>query len=180
MNQTTTQSLAISILGKDEAGATHEIAKLATHCSCTIKESRMTTLGQEFGLLLLVCGSWDAIAKFENGLPMLSKRHEWHVAARRTNPTIWGDKLLPYTVQVIALDNIGLIQQITGFFADQQISIREMFSTTYPASHTGTLMFSLTMSVNIPSSVQLSDLRERFILFCDDLNLDAIIEPEKS
>jgi glycine cleavage system transcriptional repressor len=41
-------------------------------------------------------------------------------------------------------------------------------------------MFSLTMSVNIPAATQISDLRERFILFCDDLNLDAIIEPEKT
>ena len=41
-------------------------------------------------------------------------------------------------------------------------------------------MFSVQMSVNIPSRLHISALREEFMEFCDRLNLDAIIEPIKS
>jgi len=34
--------------------------------------------------------------------------------------------------------------------------------------------------VNIPARVHIATLRENFMLFCDDRNLDAIVEPYKS
>ena len=41
-------------------------------------------------------------------------------------------------------------------------------------------MFALNMIVNIPARVHIGVLRENFMLFCDDRNLDAIIEPYKN
>jgi glycine cleavage system transcriptional repressor len=35
------------------------------------------------------------------------------------------------------------------------------------------------MSVDIPANTQISALREEFMEFCDQLNLDAVIEPVK-
>ncbi len=179
MKSNSSQYIVVSILGQDQPGVVHEVSKLAATCSCNIKESRMTNLGNAFGLLMLLSGSWDSVAKFESSLPSLAKHFEWQTLIKRTALAQIEEKLLPYTVQVVALDNVGLVQVITGFFSEQNINIRELYTTTYPASHTGTLMFSLTMAVNIPAAVSLADLRERFILFCDELNLDAIIEPEK-
>jgi glycine cleavage system transcriptional repressor len=36
------------------------------------------------------------------------------------------------------------------------------------------------MTVNIPASLHLSQLRDDFMEICDQLNLDAILEPVKS
>lgn len=173
------QYLVISVIGKDELGAINELSALAATSSCNIKESRVASFGTEFGFIMLISGSWDTIAKFENALPSLAKRKDWQIAFRRSSVQEYEEKLLPYTVQVVALDSVGLIEQISGFFYAQGIRIRELYTTTYPASHTGTSMFSLTMSINVPATIQISELRERFILFCDDLNLDAIVEPDK-
>jgi glycine cleavage system transcriptional repressor len=41
-------------------------------------------------------------------------------------------------------------------------------------------MFSVHMTVDIPASTQISALREEFMELCDQLNLDAVIEPAKS
>jgi glycine cleavage system transcriptional repressor len=35
------------------------------------------------------------------------------------------------------------------------------------------------MFINIPASVHISGLREEFMEFCDQLNVDAIMEPVK-
>ena len=64
--------------------------------------------------------------------------------------------------------------------AEVGIEIGEVTTRSYPAAHTGTPMFSVQMFVNIPASLHISRLREEFMDFCDQLNLDAIIEPVKS
>ncbi|MEJ2397928.1 MAG: glycine cleavage system protein R, partial [Gammaproteobacteria bacterium] len=47
------------------------------------------------------------------------------------------------------------------------------------AAHTGSPMFTLSMTVEIPAATHISSLREQFMEFCDQLNLDAIMEPVK-
>jgi glycine cleavage system transcriptional repressor len=41
-------------------------------------------------------------------------------------------------------------------------------------------MFSVQMFINIPAGLHISGLREEFMEFCDQLNLDAILEPVKN
>ncbi len=79
-----------------------------------------------------------------------------------------------------ALDNPGIVHEISNFFASQGINIEAMETSTYAAPHTGSPMFALSMTVNIPARVHVASLRENFMLFCDDRNLDAIIEPFKN
>ncbi|HCP04400.1 MAG TPA: glycine cleavage system protein R, partial [Pseudomonas sp.] len=63
------------------------------------------------------------------------------------------------------------------FFQHLNIDIEELHSFTYLAQHTGTAMLNLTLTIAIPVQTQLSWLREQFLDFCDELNLDAVIEP---
>ena len=43
----------------------------------------------------------------------------------------------------------------------------------------GAQMFAVQMIVNVPTRIHLSSLREEFLELCDNLNLDAILEPVK-
>ena len=40
-------------------------------------------------------------------------------------------------------------------------------------------MFSLHMTINVPAHTLIAALRDEFLDFCEQLNLDAIIEPVK-
>jgi glycine cleavage system transcriptional repressor len=80
-------------------------------------------------------------------------------------------------VEVIAMDHPGIVHEVASFFSDRQINIEDMETDTYIAPHTCTPMFTLSMTVSIPSSLSLSQLREDFYDFCDSQNLDATIEP---
>ena len=40
-------------------------------------------------------------------------------------------------------------------------------------------MFAVHIAVDIPADMQIAALREEFMDFCDQLNLDAVIEPIK-
>ena len=99
------------------------------------------------------------------------------IISRRTEPRTAQTNLLPYSVQVVALDHPGIVHQIANFFASQDINIQDLYTDTYYAPHTGTPMFALSMTVDVPSRVHIATLREQFMVFCDELN--GVIEPSK-
>ena len=174
------QHLAICALGSDRTGMVHELARVVAECGGNISESRMVNLGSEFAMLLLVSGNWHALAKLESELNRLSETSALTVHLKRTEPRSPRTDMLPYSIDVVCLDQNGIVSGLAGFFASRQIDIAEVSTRSYPAAHTGAPMFSVQMIVNIPSRIQVAHLREEFMEFCDSLNLDAILEPVKS
>ena len=88
--------------------------------------------------------------------------------------------MLPYSIDVVSLDQGGIVAGLSGFFASRSIDIAEVSTRSYPAAHTGAPMFSVQMIVNVPTRIPEAHLREEFMDYCDSLNLDAILEPVKS
>ena len=66
---------------------------------------------------------------------------------------------------------------LAAFFSRNGLIIEELQTSTYPAPHTGTPMFSVVMTVGIPADVHIATLRGDFLDYCDELNLDATFEP---
>lgn len=173
----TVNYLVISAIGRDRPGLIEQISGTASDARCNIVDTRMTLLGGEFAMILLASGSWDAIAKLETILPALAERLELTLIVRRTEERPPQPDVVPYNVHVISLDHPGIVHEISHFFANKGINIDDLYTGTYKAPHTGTPMFTLTMTVNIPGTTHIAGLREEFMMFCDDRNLDAIIEP---
>ncbi|WP_022955860.1 glycine cleavage system protein R [Perlucidibaca piscinae] len=180
MKPETEHFLVLSALGSDRAGIIDELARAASDTRCNIADSRMVVMGLEFAIIMMVSGTWDAIAKLESQLPAVGRRLGLDILSRRTEQRPAQKESIPYSVHVIALDNPGIVHEIANFFASQGINIEAMETSTYAAPHTGSQMFALSMTVNIPGRVHIASLRENFMLFCDDRNLDAIIEPYKA
>ena len=171
--------LVISALGKDRPGIVNELTKVVLDCGGNVEDSRMTVLGGEFALMVLVSGHWSAVGKLEAQLSALEKRLEMTIVAKHTEPRDSRTSMVPYVVDVISMDHSGIVHEIADFFAARQINIEEMSTWTYPAAHTGTPMFSMNMTVSIPSELNIGRLRQEFTEFCDSLNLDATLEPAR-
>jgi len=171
--------LVLAALGEDKTGLIDELSRCILQSGCTISDSRMAVLGGDFALLLQVVGNWNNIAKLENQLPGLEERLGLTITSHRTRDRDDGTDLLPYGVDVVALDQPGIVHNLARFFSRRTINIQEMVTMSYAAAHTGTPMFSVHLTVEIPASMQISTLREEFMEFCDQLNLDAVIEPVK-
>ena len=173
------QYLAISAIGSDRTGMVHDLTRVVTDCGGSISESRMTALGSEFAMLLLVSGNWAALARLETDLRKLADSSGLSIQLRRTEQRTARSDMLPYSVDVVCLDQSGIVSSLSGFFSSRGIDIAELSTRSYAAAHTGAPMFSVQMIVNVPSRIHLSTLREEFLEFCDHLNLDAILEPVK-
>ena len=171
--------LVIAALGVDKTGIIDQLSRCILHSGCNINDSRMAVLGGDFALLLQVSGNWNNIAKLEDQLPGLEERLGLTITAHRTGERETGLDLLPYGVDVVALNQPGIVHNLARFFAERQINIQEMVTTSYAAAHTGTPMFSVHLTIEVQAHTQIAALREEFIEFCDQLNLDAVIEPIK-
>ncbi len=171
--------LVISALGEDHPGIVNQLSKTILEHGCNIEDSRMTVLGGEFAAILLVEGKWNTLAKIENSLPELERQLGMTIISKRTGERASSRNLLPYAVDVVSMDHPGIVNNLAGFFADRNINIEDMATSTYAAAHTGTPMFSVHMTVGIPADVHIAGLREEFMDYCDGLNLDAVLEPLK-
>lgn len=169
----------VSALGRDHPGIVNDLAEVVLECGCNMLDSRMTVLGTEFAVILLVAGNWSAIAKVEDHLPRLAKKLDLTITFRRTEMREDSDNLVPYAVEVVAMDHPGIVHDIAQFFSSRDINIEDLYTGRYPAPHTGTPMFSLHMTVGVPGDMSVAQLRGEFMDFCDALNLDSMLAPVK-
>ncbi|UCE90235.1 MAG: glycine cleavage system protein R [Pseudomonadota bacterium] len=171
--------LVVSALGTDRPGIVTDLTEAVLANGCNIEDSRMTVLGGEFAVIMLITGQWNSIAKLEGALPTLQEQLQLTLTARRTAERAPLTNAIPYTVEVVAIDHPGIVHDLAEFFSARNINIHDLFTGSYHAAHTGTRMFSLNMTVEIPGDTHIAGLRDQFMEFCDQLNLDAVIEPIK-
>lgn len=171
--------LVITALGEDKPGIINQLSEIVVDCSCNIIDSRMSVLGGEFAVMLMVTGKWNELAKLEDTLSAASDSLALTIACKRTQSSQPSADLMPYSIEVITLDQPGIVHELAGFFSSRSINIQELNTTQYPAAHTGTPMFALQLTANIPAGLPIVSLRDEFLDFCESLNMDATMEPTK-
>jgi glycine cleavage system transcriptional repressor len=168
--------LVITASGEDQVGIVDQLSGKITESGCNIEESRMSVLGGQFALIMLLSGPWNALSKFEGQIESLGDRLGLSIIYKRTKKRERAQPVIPYTVEVVSMDHPGIVRNLATFFSKNGINIEELQTDTYPAPHTGAPMFSVIMTVGVHAGVHIPTLRENFLNYCDDLNLDASLE----
>ena len=174
------EQLVISAIGTDRPGIVNEISQLITCNNGNIDDSRMTVLGGEFAIILLISATTADLDNIAQTLEQQSSVLKLNIISKRAGKEVLEEQLsdnrIPYLVEVIAIDNPGIVYKLADFFSRQQINIQSMQTNRYPAPHTGTLMFAIDMIITIPQQINIGELRDDFLDLCEDMNLDASIE----
>ncbi len=126
--------LVISALGRDRPGIVNELSKAILDYGCNIVDSRMTVLGGEFAIILMVSGHWNQIAKMEAALPKFEANLGLVVTSRRTVARKVQPDLIPYDIEVVAIDHPGIVHQLTNFFSTRHINIEDLSTGSYYAA----------------------------------------------
>lgn len=174
------QLIVLSAVGTDRAGVVNDLTRVVLDCGGNIEESRMTALGSEFAMVVLISGNWHALNKLEGAIDRLTRDNDLTVSIKKTEERQGTENCMPYMVDVVCIDQPGIVFNLANFFAARGIEISEVATRRYAAAHTGAPMFSLQMTVNLPANVHISQIRDEFLEVCDQMNLDAILEPVKS
>lgn len=169
--------LVMTATGEDRVGLVDQFSSKVTETGCNIEESRMAVLGGQFALLVRVSGPWNAVSKLESQIETLAEQLGLAILHKRTKERARGGPMVPYHVEVMAMDHPGIVHSLANFFARRGINIEELDTRTYPAPHTGAPMFAVNITVGIPADTHIPGLRGDFLDYCDDLNLDSTFEP---
>ena len=169
--------LVITASGDDKIGHVDRLSGRIADSGCNIEESRMAVLEGKFALIMLVSGPWHALSKLEGLMTSLGEQLGLTIIHERTGKRERAEPAIPYTVEVVAMDQPGIVRSLAAFFSRNGINIEELQTSTYPAPHTGTRLSSVVMTVGIHAKVHIPTLRSDFLDYCDELNLDATFEP---
>ncbi|MDO9424064.1 MAG: ACT domain-containing protein [Methylobacter sp.] len=171
--------LAITALGNHKSNFIAEILPAVRDCKCNILEIRSSRLAQSTAAYLLISGNWNQIAKLESTLDIIQKRLDIKIHILRPDQKDKPKECIPYSLETISLDRDNVTESITSFLFDREIDIEEISGSCYQAPYIQTSVFSTKFVILIPPQLHLLTLREEFMDFCDQLNIDAILEPIK-
>ncbi len=85
--------------------------------------------------------------------------------------------MVPYIVDLVSLDHPAIMQNEAEFFSTRDLNSEDLSTWTYAAAHPGAPMFPMKRIISVPASQNIGQLRDEFTRFCDEMNLDATLEP---
>lgn len=179
MKPSTENYLVISAIAKQQSPAFDSLTETCTQAGCNIDNIRMTLMGEEVCMILLLSGSWGSIAKLEAALPVLEAKFPIQLLVKRTTSLESTQKSMPYAVQVTGLDKPGILYEMVSFLSQNNVSIIDIQTETHYVSRCLSKICTLHFSIMIPESEHISQLRDKFLIYCEDRNLDAILDPLK-
>lgn len=178
-NNPPNQQLSLVVIAPDGAQVLRRLAEYAANTSCNIVEARETPVGDSTAIVLLADGSWDSIVRLEQAIPKVADKLRVKITTQRVQLAAPATERLPYAVDLSSADKPGILSGLIEFFMSRDIRIMELSARSYPATHTGALLFAVQMNIGLPRDMHIATIREEFMDFCDNMNLDAILEPIK-
>ena len=125
------QLVVISAVGTDKTGVVNDLTKLILDSGGNLEESRMTALGSEFAMLMLVSGNWHALNKLEGALEKMARGSDLTLSVRKTEERAGTEDCMPYLVDVVSLDQPGIVYNLAHFFTSRDIEISEVATRRY-------------------------------------------------
>jgi len=166
--------LVLTALGADRPGLVAEVSAFVTERQANVEDSRMAVMGAEFGILLLVAGSAEAITAIERDVALLTKQTGLAVLTRPTKSPQEHRRarVIPCMVSAETLDHEGIVQAITRAMHQLGVNIVALECAAYQAPVTGSPLFRLEARVDVPESIPVGELRRTMGAVAEAENLE--------
>lgn len=165
--------LVLTAIGADRPGLVDELSSILLEAGLNIEDSRMSVLGGEFAIILLISGSSTALSSIKDQQQQLEQKLNLSLLLKNTQKRPGENNQTAYSIKVVGMDNPGIVHRLTRFLSEHKINIDDLETESYPAPHTGTPMFAVYMTVDIPSELDTDKFKSDFINLCDAQNLDT-------
>ena len=176
--------LVVNILAENTNENIRKFSKLAKSSKCNVIDCHFKVMGQYLSAIFLFSGSWKDITKMENILTKLENECNIIIQKKRAEIEKLQADYMPYVIDIVGPGHANIMYDITDFIINSNLLIKKISTSTYEASWelcfpSDIKMFALHMIVHIPSNSSIATIRGEFTEFCDQFNLDTIMEPLK-
>lgn len=147
-------NIVLTLTGTDRVGIVEEVTQRLLKLGGNIETSRMSRLGGEFAILMLVSLPSDVSASLDKVISELSARG-YKMTTTPTESTYaeahagWQH----YQIEVEGADHEGIIHEIARTLSRSGISIESMDTGTTRAPNSGTPLFTMNALVTVPADL---------------------------
>ena len=144
-------NIVFTLSGTDRVGIVDEITSSLLELGGNIETSRMTRLGGEFAVLMLVslpADKGDALQK--TVVDLTARGYKVTTTPTREDNTLTHSGWLPYRIEVHGADHEGIVHKIAHTLAQKGISIETMDTGNTRAPNSGILLFTMNALVLVP------------------------------
>jgi glycine cleavage system transcriptional repressor len=172
------QDLVMSVIFDTHHSPLQRIFHLISEHHGFMSTGKLLTIDDKQSLQLHIQAAWNDMAKLEISLTKLIKEFGCQLCLARTNHTpSFNKKSSLYSVELNVCEHTDTLQVICEFFLANQVEIYELSISPYFTNPLGYLMTTLRLYILIPEHLPIPILREDFVNVCDNLNIDAYLEP---
>ena len=177
-------SLIISAVGSDRPGIVSELSGAITSHGGNIEKSRMTRLGSDFTIIMLV----TVDPKWEESLVVaLQAIKELSITTKGTEPNtvITGENCQVTAggncqISLSGADNEGIVKVLSKYLAGKSINILEMETNISNAPVTGTPLFNLKAITSTPVNLNISDIQSDLNQIAQKLGVEITVNQSES
>jgi glycine cleavage system transcriptional repressor len=167
---------------EDRPGIVADISQVIYENGCNLENSAMTNLAGEFAILLLFSSlSMNNKLDLEEKMSAECRRLEREKGitafirpVRAEKPRPRGD-VYRQTIEVNGLDQAGIVYKVSRFLADNDINISTLNSEVTSSPESGTAIYNMTLSVDIPTKLPLSQVEDGLARIGEQLNVDVTL-----
>ena len=161
-------NLIISAVGSDRPGIVSEISGVITSHGGNVEESRMSRLGSDFSIIMLVSIAPDWEESLELALKTIT---ELTITTKPTKlPQVSDGR--QFRIDLSGADNEGIVKVLSKYLAEKSINILEMETHTSQAPVSGTPLFNLNAFVSIPNDVEEKLIQADLSQIAQDLGVE--------
>lgn len=169
--------VVLTAVGPDRPGLVNQLSLLIREAGASIEDSRMAILGGEFAMIVLISGPPGAIERTQGIGQRVERELGLRCILKETSPAPPLSDYLPYRIEVSGADRPGIVQAVAAILADRGINVATLESRLSHAPFCATALFVLDATLQIPSKIALSEVRQDLAAACEAENLDFRLEP---
>lgn len=154
-------NIVLTLTGPDRIGIVDEVTRILLEAGGNVETSRMTRLGGEFAILMLVSIPPEGLAGLDGNIAAFAEQG-YKVTTSQTSLS-YAERFpgwLPCQIEIRGADHEGIVHEIAHILSQRGISIESMDTGTARAPINGMPLFMMTAAVIVPPGLPGRDWEE--------------------
>jgi glycine cleavage system transcriptional repressor len=154
-------NIVFTLTGPDRIGIVDEVTRILLEAGGNVETSRMTRLGGEFAILLLLSIPPEGLAGLDREIASFAEQG-YKVTTGPTSLS-YAERFpgwLPCQIEIRGADHEGIVHEIAHILSQRGISIESMDTVTTRAPINGMPLFMMTADVIVPPGLPGRDWEE--------------------
>jgi glycine cleavage system regulatory protein len=168
--------LVLTLLGPDRPGLVEAVAQAIVACGGNWVESRMARLAGKFAGVLRVEVPSGAVAELREALTRLETRG-LRIVLEPSETVAALDPQQVMELELLGLDRPGLVREVSGLLAAQNINVEELITDRSSAPMSGEMMFRARARLAVPAGVDVAAVRASLERLAGDLMVEIRLAP---